>query len=134
MGTRNVPELRAIDQRVGAIIRERREQIGMTQKQLGAKIGVSFRQISKYESGEHSVPAGNFAYIADALGCTVGYFYKDFPGQENPTPKMPTLLSAEHARLYIYGSKLPASFREQTADFIEKISEAEKPRKAVQAA
>jgi transcriptional regulator with XRE-family HTH domain len=66
-----------IDRLVGARIRSRREEIGLSQAALGAEIGVTFQQIQKYESGCNRVGAGRLFEISVVLGISVEFFYRD---------------------------------------------------------
>ena len=66
-----------IDRLVGARIRNRREEIGLSQSALGAEIGVTFQQIQKYETGFNRVGAGRLFEISVILGASVEFFYRD---------------------------------------------------------
>ncbi len=65
-----------VDEHLGACVRRRRRAIGMTQKQLGAAIGVRFQQIQKYEWGVNKMSAERVWALAQALDVPVGYFYE----------------------------------------------------------
>jgi len=54
----------AIDDHVGARIRERRIMLGLTQQQLAELIGVTYQQAHKYERGINRVSAGRLFEIA----------------------------------------------------------------------
>jgi transcriptional regulator with XRE-family HTH domain len=54
------------------VIRERRTEIGMSQRDLATAAGVDVRQIRRYEAGEQQPLLSVAAAIADALGITVG--------------------------------------------------------------
>ena len=54
----------AIDDHVGARIRERRIMLGLTQQQLAEMIGVTYQQAHKYERGINRVSAGRLYEIA----------------------------------------------------------------------
>ncbi|UPT61465.1 MAG: helix-turn-helix domain-containing protein [Hyphomonadaceae bacterium JAD_PAG50586_4] len=56
-----------IDAQLGARIRARRGEIGMSQEQLAGAIGVSFQQVQKYEKGINRVAASTLVDICDAL-------------------------------------------------------------------
>lgn len=64
-----------IDILVGRNIRSRRYQKDMTQDQLASRIGISFQQLQKYESGKNRVSASMLAAIAGVLNTPVGYFF-----------------------------------------------------------
>jgi transcriptional regulator with XRE-family HTH domain len=66
----------AIDDHVGARIRERRIMLGLTQQQLAELIGVTYQQAHKYERGINRVSAGRLFEIARVLSVPVGYFYE----------------------------------------------------------
>jgi transcriptional regulator with XRE-family HTH domain len=65
----------ALEIEIGERIRTRRRQLRMTQTALGDKLGVTFQQIHKYESGKSRVPASQLRHVAGALDVHVGYFY-----------------------------------------------------------
>jgi DNA-binding XRE family transcriptional regulator len=66
---------RLIDGRVAARIRQRRQALGMTQKQLAKIVGVAFQQTHKYEHGLSRVTAGRLYQLAGALGAPITYFF-----------------------------------------------------------
>src|ERR1700730_8789476 len=78
----------AIDDHVGARIRERRIMLGLTQQQLGEMIGVTYQQAHKYERGINRVSAGRLFEIARALSAPITYFYEGI-GEEGPRQLMP---------------------------------------------
>ncbi len=78
----------AIDDHVGARIRERRIMLGLTQQQLAEMIGVTYQQAHKYERGINRVSAGRLYEIARVLNAPVVYFYEGL-GQAAPQPATP---------------------------------------------
>ena len=66
---------------MGIKIKERREELGMTQEELAQKSGVSRQTISSLETGKYeNVLIGTLAAIATALGTTVDkIFYPECP-------------------------------------------------------
>jgi transcriptional regulator with XRE-family HTH domain len=78
----------AIDDHVGARIRERRIMLGLTQQQLAEMIGVTYQQAHKYERGINRVSAGRLYEIARVLNAPITYFY-DGVGEEAPRPVAP---------------------------------------------
>jgi transcriptional regulator with XRE-family HTH domain len=75
----------AIDQHVGARIRERRIMLGLTQQQLAELIGVTYQQAHKYERGVNRVSAGRLFQIAKVLSVPMSYFYEGV-GEQEPKP------------------------------------------------
>src|SRR5258707_6359669 len=73
----------AVDDHVGARIRERRIMLGLTQQQLAEMIGVTYQQAHKYERSVNRVSAGRLFEIARALSAPITFFYEGI-GQEGP--------------------------------------------------
>jgi transcriptional regulator with XRE-family HTH domain len=84
----------AIDNYVGARIRERRIMLGLTQDQLAKLIGVTYQQAHKYERGINRVSAGRLFEIGRVLNVPVGYFYEGIgdEGMPHETPRSRMLL------------------------------------------
>lgn len=68
-----------IDVRVGERIASRRLAMGLSQSALGDRLGISFQQIQKYESGTNRVSASRLFAIAAVLGMAIGDFFPDGP-------------------------------------------------------
>lgn len=67
-----------IDVIVGANIRRGRLESGMTQHQLGRRIGVTAQQVQKYETGKNRVCASRLWEIARTQSTTIeSYFESD---------------------------------------------------------
>jgi transcriptional regulator with XRE-family HTH domain len=56
---------------MGEVIRRRRAELGMSQADLAAKVGIDKRQIRRYEAGEQQPVLSLAVTIADALEITV---------------------------------------------------------------
>lgn len=73
-----------LDGQIGEAIRTRREEIRMTQAQLGKAIGVTFQQVQKYERGTNRVAASKLVLVAEALKSDIadllGASEADIPG------------------------------------------------------
>ena len=65
-----------VDVHVGKRIRQRRWMVGMTQQQLGDKVGIKFQQVQKYETGMNRVSASRLWDIAAALDVQVSFFFE----------------------------------------------------------
>lgn len=69
-----------VDEHVGQRVRQRRWMVGMTQQQLGNKVGIKFQQIQKYETGTNRISASRLWDIADALDVPVSFFFEGLEG------------------------------------------------------
>jgi transcriptional regulator with XRE-family HTH domain len=78
----------AVDDHVGARMRERRITLGVTLQQLAEFVGVTYQQAHKYERGINRVSAGRLFEIARVLSVPVGYFYEGI-GEEGPRQETP---------------------------------------------
>ncbi|WP_375685468.1 helix-turn-helix domain-containing protein [Bartonella sp. TT110JLCBS] len=72
-----------IDILIGKRIRQRRIAMGLSQKELGSYLGVSFQQIQKYEKGFNRVSAGCLLKIAQKLDVPISFFYTDIVTKED---------------------------------------------------
>ena len=68
-----------VDKHIGARMRESRLAINMSQSHLGEKLGVTFQQIQKYESGRNRVSAARLFEICKALDLTLSSIFEDDP-------------------------------------------------------
>lgn len=55
------------DKAIGERIRTQRMAMGMSQEELGSRLGVSFQQVQKYEKGANRISAVRLSEVADAL-------------------------------------------------------------------
>jgi transcriptional regulator with XRE-family HTH domain len=78
--------MNAIDKHIGARIRMRRQQLGVSQEKLAEALAVSFQQVQKYEKGQNRVGGSRMARIAEALQVEVGFFYQNAPGTDTSRP------------------------------------------------
>ncbi len=101
-----------IDRHVGARIRLRRNELGISQEKLAEAIGVSFQQVQKYERAANRVSASKLWEIARALKTTVAYFYEGLPTEgraERPGDRNELLRTAEGQELARYFPRIAAS-------------------------
>ncbi|MEM9667926.1 MAG: helix-turn-helix domain-containing protein [Pseudomonadota bacterium] len=64
----------SIDQWLGRRVRQRRRDLKLTQAALGARIGITFQQVQKYEAGTNRLAVSRLIDIADALQTPIGWF------------------------------------------------------------
>jgi transcriptional regulator with XRE-family HTH domain len=71
-----------IDRKIGARIRARRLEIGMSQEALASKLGITFQQVQKYEKGVNRVAAPTLLDLAEALKVSVIALLPQTRGEE----------------------------------------------------
>jgi len=79
-----------LEREIGARIRARRRQLGLSQSELADQLGVSFQQVQKYERGANRVAASTLVVTAMALGVGISWLV----GEDAPQEGELELLSA----------------------------------------
>ncbi|MDR0803846.1 MAG: helix-turn-helix domain-containing protein [Rickettsiales bacterium] len=111
-----------IDQHIGQRIQLRRNILGMTQKQLAEKCGVTFQQMQKYEAAENRISASRLLQISTALETPISFFYSGtqsyMPGGINaklaePAPNDPFSNNESLELMKLYW-KLPSDDQRKT--------------------
>ena len=83
---------------IGAIIRSRRKELGLSQEQLSENVGVSYQQIQRYENGSSMLNVENVQRVAKALDIPVTLFFSCSGSTQvgesvhSPSPDEKTLL------------------------------------------
>jgi transcriptional regulator with XRE-family HTH domain len=67
----------SLDRRIGERIRLRRTELGLTQDELAAALGVSYQQVQKYENGANRISAVRLWQIGRRLDVPVGWFFEE---------------------------------------------------------
>lgn len=96
----------------GQRMRERREVVGLTQRQLGAKIGCSGQTISNWEKGLYwdAIPMRQFAFLTRALNTTKKWL---ITGQGESSAVSPV------ASQWRMQQELPSHVQKEIADYVE---------------
>lgn len=66
----------AIDAYVGRRLKQRREELGLSQEKLADFLGISFQQVQKYERGFNRVGASRLFQLSEALTVTTSFFFE----------------------------------------------------------
>ena len=73
-----------VDLYVGKKLKSRRISIGLSQEEIGEKVGITFQQIQKYESGANRIAVSRLYEFAQILGIPLGWFVEGYDeGEEN---------------------------------------------------
>jgi transcriptional regulator with XRE-family HTH domain len=72
------------DQHVGSRVRMRRKMLAMSQKKLGAALGLTYQQVQKYEKGASRIGASRLQQISDILQVPVTFFFEGAPNASAP--------------------------------------------------
>lgn len=84
---------------IGAVIRRRRNELGLSQEQLSEKVGVSYQQIQRYENGGSMLNVENVQRIAKVLAIPVASFFEVGQPDMTAEPVTPYASSEEKTLL-----------------------------------
>lgn len=115
---------------MGQLIKAARERAGMTQEELGKKIGVTGVAIMRYEKGQRQPRLAQLQAIASALGVPVQELISDWEAVDKE----------EFKRVFIYGEgikdridaaldRLNDEGQEKAAERVEELTEIPKYQK-----
>ncbi|HYG88330.1 MAG TPA: helix-turn-helix transcriptional regulator [Azospirillum sp.] len=109
--------LDAVDTHVGSRLRLRRTLLGLSQTELGRRVGLTFQQIQKYERGSNGIAASRLWQLADVLDVPVSFFFDDMP---DTAPRAPELLDPE--------TPMPPLGRRETLELVKCYYRIKEPR------
>ena len=69
------------DVHVGSRIRLRRTKLGLSQRKLGAAIGVSYQHLQQYERGTNRIAASRLFQFSLVLNVPITFFFDDMPAE-----------------------------------------------------
>ena len=78
--------MQAIDRHIGGRIRMRRRCLGLTIKQLAARVGITYQQMYKNETGANHLPVERLYQLSRILGVSPDYFFVCL-GDNIPSPR-----------------------------------------------
>ena len=87
------------DLQVGERLAALRKARGLSQGELGQKLGITFQQVQKYERGTNRISAGRLYEIAIILGVGIQYFFKEVSASRDRPDEQADELAAQFAAL-----------------------------------
>jgi transcriptional regulator with XRE-family HTH domain len=120
----NPKRVQDTDIAIGERIRARRNQIEMSQEELGEALKVSFQQVQKYEKGFNRVSSGRLVQLAEALQCGVTDLIGDSEtGSMKSTPFSRYAASKEGVAIINAMAKIPSlAVRRHVISLVESLS------------
>ncbi len=76
----------SVDIMVGRQLRQRRQQLGLTQVALAAACGLSVQQVQRYECAYDRLTSAVLWKLAGVMGVEVGYFFATLPPDRDAGP------------------------------------------------
>jgi transcriptional regulator with XRE-family HTH domain len=115
------------DREIGRRIRVRRQELGLSQTELGNALQVSFQQVQKYEKGTNRISAGRLQELAQVLNVPVTFFFEDLAGSTGGSKISEMLESVYAMRLLKAFSKIRDRNVQRTAvELIEAMTDSPK--------
>ena len=115
-----------IDVTVGGNVRIWRMVKGLSQAQLAKRLGVTFQQVQKYETGGNRIGTGRLVKIAAILGIPISAL---FQGTDAAEPSRSLLALVSDRRSFRLASAFAAithsAFRLSLVELVERIAAAE---------
>jgi len=71
-----------IERHVGKRLKMRRLMLGLSQEELGNRVGVTFQQIQKYENGSNRMSSARLFQFANILNVGIEYFFQKLSGED----------------------------------------------------
>ena len=90
---------------IGAALKQRRRELGISQEKLAEILNVSYQQVQRYESGANKLNVENIQLIAETLSVPISYFFLSGYEQTVAEPPSP-YISAEEKALLEYFRKI----------------------------
>lgn len=88
----------SVDEHIGQRVQLRRVMMGLSQKDLAKKCGVTFQQIQKYECAGNRIAASRLYELSTALETPVSFFFAGLPGYIEREPRNGRLFKAQKVR------------------------------------
>jgi transcriptional regulator with XRE-family HTH domain len=94
-----------LDKEIGARVRARRKQLGISQTALAEAVGVTFQQIQKYENGTNRIACSALIKIAASLEMQPSWFLGEQRGALDESIQLDTDVLAIAAAISAIKSK-----------------------------
>ena len=111
---------RPVDVHVGGRVKARRTLIGMSRLELGKHLGLSFKQIQKYEKGMNRIGASRLWVISLVLGRPISWFFEGIAERKRKGDDI--LSKRETLQLVRYFSACGPDFRKHLAAMINAVA------------
>ena len=98
--------------KIGAALKQRRRELGISQEKLAEILNVSYQQVQRYESGANKLNVENIQLIAETLSVPITFFFSSDYNQSVAEPPSP-YISAEEKSLLEYFRKINDTYDRQ---------------------
>lgn len=113
----------ATDLLLGKRLRSARALAGLSQKALGAALGVSFHAINKYEKGRNRMSGARLAAASRVLHVPLSYFFEEDPPEPVPEPGVPTVLAPVEVHVVRYFRGIKVELQDELLRIMRRMSQ-----------
>jgi transcriptional regulator with XRE-family HTH domain len=99
---------RPLDAEVGKLIRHHRKRAKMTMQYLASRLGITYQQVQKYETGVNRIAAGRLMEVAEILEVPLSNFFGERAAAQEPDAMTSSAKGA--AVLTLQGRQLVEAF------------------------
>ncbi len=111
---------RPVDVHVGGRVKARRKLIGMSQTELGKRVGLTQQQTQKYENGMNRIAASRLWVISLVLGRPISWFFEGIGKQKRKGDDL--LAKRETLQLVRYFSACDPDVQKHLAAMINAVA------------
>jgi transcriptional regulator with XRE-family HTH domain len=116
----------AVDVAVGGNVRIWRMAKGLSQAQLANRLGVTFQQVQKYETGGNRIGTGRLVKIAAILGIPISALFQGTNAADPSDPLTALIPDSRSFRLaHAFAAIKHSALRVSLVEMVEKIAAAE---------
>jgi len=117
-----------VDAHVGLKIRQLRWTLGLSQEQLGGRIGISLGEMQRFETGERPVGVSTLWEIATVLNVPITHFFEGIEGPAAGDSELRAAILLEHEAMELVRAyyALPAGQRKGLMDLAHTLRSAAK--------
>src|ERR1700720_2880741 len=113
----------SIDVAVGRNVRMWRLAKGLSQAQLAHRLGVTFQQVQKYETGGNRIPTGRLVKLAAILGVPIAALFEGTSGTDPSRSLLALVSDSRSFRLaHAFAAIKDNAFRLSLVNLVEKIA------------
>ena len=135
--------LATIDLHIGARLHARRRMLGMSLQTLGARLGLSYQQLQKYERGVNRIGGGTLWRLSEILDVAPSFFFDGLarahpaapaPARRDSRPSGDRAASSEREAMDLiraYGAIENGAVCQRVRQLIASLARASSPRSAL---
>ena len=86
-----------VDIHIGSRLRQRRTELGISQPELAASLGLTYQQLYKYEQAVNRISAGRLYELSKLLNVPITFFFEDI-AETDTKAKSPKLSEPSQQR------------------------------------